>query len=108
MPPSLTEFYLSDNGTVANYLAMIGSDGNTYLIDLSDPTKLGIVDSNGNSLYIDSAGLHFPLQIVVLLSIWTLPTSLNNYHLRQLLSHSRAATLSLKDSKRLLSLSSSN
>jgi len=57
--PSLTEFYLSDNGTVANYLAMMGSDGNTYLIDLSDPTKLGIVDSNGNSLYVDSAGLHF-------------------------------------------------
>jgi hypothetical protein len=58
-PPALTEFYLSGNGTVANYLAMMGSDGNTYLIDLSDPTKLGIVDSNGNSLYIDSADLHF-------------------------------------------------
>jgi len=37
----------------------VGTDGNTYLIDFSDPTKLGIVDTSGNSLYIDSAGVHF-------------------------------------------------
>lgn len=37
----------------------MGSDGNTYVIDFSDPAKLGIVDSNENSSYINDAGLHF-------------------------------------------------
>jgi hypothetical protein len=57
--PSLQEFYLSNNGTGADYLALTGADGNTYIIDLSDPTKLSIVDLNGDSLHIDSTGLHF-------------------------------------------------
>ncbi|KAK1673139.1 hypothetical protein BDP55DRAFT_614781 [Colletotrichum godetiae] len=58
-PPYIDAFYLNESTHSVQYLRLIDNATNPVLVDVSDPSKLGIVDKAGNVLSIDSEGLHF-------------------------------------------------
>ncbi|KAJ3939011.1 uncharacterized protein N0V96_011125 [Colletotrichum fioriniae] len=58
-PPYINAFYLNETTHSVQYLRLIDNATNPVLVDVSDPSSLGIVDKAGNVLSIDSEGLHF-------------------------------------------------
>ncbi|KXH46055.1 hypothetical protein CSAL01_04273 [Colletotrichum salicis] len=58
-PPYIDAFYLNETTHSVQYLSLIDNTTNSVFVDVSDPSKLGIVDKAGNVLSIDSEGLHF-------------------------------------------------
>ncbi|KAJ0297798.1 hypothetical protein COL516b_010408 [Colletotrichum fioriniae] len=58
-PPYINAFYLNETTHSVQYLRLIDNATNPVLVDVSDPSRLGIVDKAGNVLSIDSEGLHF-------------------------------------------------
>ncbi|KAK1708178.1 uncharacterized protein BDZ83DRAFT_592859, partial [Colletotrichum acutatum] len=58
-PPYIDAFYLNETTHSVQYLRLVDNATNPVLVDVSDPSRLGIVDKAGNVLSIDSDGLHF-------------------------------------------------
>ncbi|KAF4773346.1 hypothetical protein HER10_EVM0011443 [Colletotrichum scovillei] len=58
-PPYIDAFYLNETTHFVHYLRLVDNATNPVLVDVSDPSRLGIVDKAGNVLSIDSEGLHF-------------------------------------------------
>ncbi|KAK1520874.1 hypothetical protein CABS01_05379 [Colletotrichum abscissum] len=58
-PPYIDAFYLNETTHSVQYLRLIDNATNPVLVDVSDPSRLGILDKAGNVLSIDSEGLHF-------------------------------------------------
>ncbi|TKW50989.1 hypothetical protein CTA1_2447 [Colletotrichum tanaceti] len=58
-PPSIDAFYLDPATNSVKYLRLRDGNANPILVDVSDPSKLAIVDGAGNVLSIDREGLHF-------------------------------------------------
>ncbi|KAH7344230.1 hypothetical protein BKA66DRAFT_614888 [Pyrenochaeta sp. MPI-SDFR-AT-0127] len=55
----LQSFLFSQDGNKVQYLSVKGDDGKIYIIDYSQRGKLGIADTEGNTMYIDETGVHF-------------------------------------------------
>jgi hypothetical protein len=51
-------FWFDPTTNALEYVSLVGPDGATYILDFSKPGIMGIVDENGNTVYIDSEGIH--------------------------------------------------
>ncbi|KAF6816054.1 hypothetical protein CPLU01_13968 [Colletotrichum plurivorum] len=58
-PPYIDAFYLDDADDSVKYVRMVDSSSNPILVDVSDPSRIAIVDRDGDVLSVDSQGLHF-------------------------------------------------
>ncbi|GKT63845.1 LOW QUALITY PROTEIN: hypothetical protein ColTof3_11184 [Colletotrichum tofieldiae] len=58
-PPYIDAFYLDVNTNSVKYLRLRDNNTDPVLIDVSDPSKLAIIDKDGEVLSIDREGLHF-------------------------------------------------
>ncbi|KAF6810502.1 hypothetical protein CSOJ01_06314 [Colletotrichum sojae] len=58
-PPYIDAFYLDDADDSVKYVRMVDSSSNPILVDVSDPSRIALVDRDGDVLSVDSQGLHF-------------------------------------------------
>ncbi|KAK2009027.1 hypothetical protein LZ32DRAFT_591028 [Colletotrichum eremochloae] len=58
-PPYIDAFYLDAATNSVEYLRLRNNNTDPILVDVSDPSKVAIIDGAGNVLSIDSEGLHF-------------------------------------------------
>ncbi|OHW89706.1 hypothetical protein CSPAE12_11718 [Colletotrichum incanum] len=58
-PPYIDAFYLDANNNSVKYLRLRDNNTDPSLIDVSDPSRLAIIDKDGDIISIDSEGLHF-------------------------------------------------
>ncbi|KAF6834896.1 hypothetical protein CMUS01_05979 [Colletotrichum musicola] len=58
-PPYIDAFYLDDADDSVKYVRMVDSSSNPILFDVSDPSRIAIVDRDGDVLSVDGQGLHF-------------------------------------------------
>ncbi|KAH9236322.1 hypothetical protein K456DRAFT_1831969 [Colletotrichum gloeosporioides 23] len=58
--PYIDAFYLDNTTNSVKYIRLMNeSTSDPILIDVSDPAKLAIIDKDGDTLSLDSQGLHF-------------------------------------------------
>ncbi|KAL3296292.1 Oxoglutarate iron-dependent oxygenase [Colletotrichum asianum] len=58
--PYIDAFYLDNTTNSVKYIRLMNeSTSDPILIDVSDPAKLAIIDKDGDTLSVDSQGLHF-------------------------------------------------
>ncbi|KAH0439200.1 hypothetical protein CcaCcLH18_02995 [Colletotrichum camelliae] len=58
--PYIDAFYLDNTTNAVKYIRLMNeSTSGPILIDVSDPAKLAIIDKDGDTLSVDSQGLHF-------------------------------------------------
>ncbi|KAK2031648.1 hypothetical protein LX32DRAFT_613294 [Colletotrichum zoysiae] len=58
-PPYIDAFYLDAANNSIEYLRLRNNNTDPVLVDVSDPSKVAIIDGAGNALSVDSEGLHF-------------------------------------------------
>ncbi|KDN65292.1 hypothetical protein CSUB01_06628 [Colletotrichum sublineola] len=58
-PPYIDAFYLDATTNSVEYLRLRNNNTDPILVDVSDPSKVAIIDGAGNVLSVDSEGLHF-------------------------------------------------
>ncbi|OLN87744.1 hypothetical protein CCHL11_05661 [Colletotrichum chlorophyti] len=57
--PYIDALYLNQTTNSVKYLRLVDNATDAVLIDVSDPSKMAIIDKDGDVLSIDSQGLHF-------------------------------------------------